>query len=60
MGQKPMHHDKPLKSLNKKNSLCLKSCSVSESQKVNLKSMYIVAHLEANLKVHKILLVWIT
>ena len=41
-----MYHDKSLKSQNWKNSLCLKSCFIYESQKVNL-------------KVHKILLIWV-
>ena len=40
MGQKSMHHDKPLKNLNRKNSLCSKSCSIDESQKVNLEGVH--------------------
>ena len=35
-----MHHDKPLKNLNRKNSLCSKSCSIDESQKVNLEGVH--------------------
>ena len=44
MGQESIHPDEPLRSQNQRKSLCLKSCPVDGSQKVNL-------------KVHKILLI---
>ena len=59
MGQKPMYHDKPLKKsrlkeLSMSEKLLYRPISKSKSQ-----SVYIVAHLQANLKVQKILLIWI-
>ena len=54
-----MHHNKPLKNSRLKKLFVSEKLLCRQISKGKSQSVYIVAHLQANLKVHKILFIWI-